>query len=147
MNEKFIVTFYDDDRKTILDQQEVNKGESVKYTGKTPEKPAENGIEYIFVGWEATTGNITMVMENIDLFAKYEANSKTSSKAEDAMYELSEANAEVAKLNEVMEAGNKVSQAEKATRDLTREEKNALVNEVKDKGSVNLDKQVENERD
>ena len=146
MDEKFVVTFYDDDRKTVLEKQEVNKGESVKYSGKTPEKPAENGIEYTFVGWEMS-GNIESVMENIDLFAKYEESSKMSSKEENALFELSEANAEEAKLNEVMEAGNKVAQVEKATRDMTLEDKTALVNEVKDKGSVDLDKQNENERD
>lgn len=96
MNQKFTVIFYDDDRKTILDKQEVKKGERAKYSGKIPEKPAENGVEYTFVGWE-TTGNITMVMENITLFAKYEESSKLNS-----MFELSEANAENAKLNEVM---------------------------------------------
>lgn len=146
MSEKFTVTFYDEDRKTVLETQEVNKGESVKYQGKFPEKPAENGIQYTFVGWE-TTGNITMVMENIELFAKYEESSKMSSKEENSMFELSEANAENANLNEVMQAGQKVAQAEKATREMTVEQKMDLVNEVIDKGSVDLDKQAENERD
>lgn len=36
---------------------------------------------------------------------------------------------------------------EKATREMTLEEKTDLVNEVIDKGSVDLDKQTENERD
>ena len=146
MNQKFTVTFYDDDRKTILDKQEVEKGESVKYSGKTPEKAAINGIEYTFSGWE-TTGNIMMVMEDIELFAKYDESSKVGSKEENSMLEMSEMNAESAKLNEVMEAGNKVNQVEKATRNMTVEQKKDLVNEVKDKGSVDLDKQVENERD
>ena len=61
MGEKFVVTFYDDDRKTILDKQEVNKGEEVKYSGKLPEKSPENGIEYTFVGW-ITSGNIKSVI-------------------------------------------------------------------------------------
>ena len=146
MSSKFTVIFYDDDRKTILDKQEVEKGASVKYLGKTPEKPAENGTQYTFVGWEMT-GNITMVMEDINLFAKYEESSKVSSKEENAMLDLTEKNAEVAKLNEVMQAGNKVTQAEKATRNLSLEQKKDLVNEVIETGSVDLDKQVENERD
>lgn len=141
MEEKFIVTFYDENRTTILDKQEVAKGQSVKYQGKVPEKPAENGIEYTFVGWE-TTGNIQMVMENIDAFAKYEESSKVNS-----MFELSEENAENAKLNDVMQAGQKVSEVEKATRNLSLEQKRDLVNEVKDKGSVSLDKEMETERD
>lgn len=145
MSQKFVVTFYDEDRKTILDKQEVNKGESVKYQGKTLEKPAENGINYIFIGWE-TTGNISMVMENIDLFAKYEESSKMTSK-EDVMFDLSESNAESAKLDDVMQAGKKINEVEKATRNLSLEQKRDLVNEVKDKGSVNLDKEIEIERD
>lgn len=139
MSEKFTVIFYDDDRKTILDKQEVNKGERVEYSGKTPEKPEENGIKHEFVGWE-TTGNIECVTENIELFAKYEAGKI------DAFFELSEANAEIANLNEVMQAGQKLSQVEKATRDLTAEQKKDLINEIKDKGSVDLEPQNEFEK-
>lgn len=141
MSQTFTVTFYDEDRKTVLNKQEVAKGQSVKYKGKTPEKPAENGIEYTFVGWEMT-GNITMVMEDIKLFAKYEESSKVN-----GMFELSEINAENAQLNEVMDAGKKVSQAEKATRNLSLEQKKDLVNEVKEKGSVDLENEIEAERD
>lgn len=140
MSEKFTVIFYDDDRTTILDKHEVKSGAKVEYEGKTPEKPEENGIRYEFIGWE-TTGNVECVTENIELFAKYEAGKV------DAFFELSEANAEIANLNEVMQAGQKVSQVEKATRDLTAEEKANLINEIKEKGSVELDKQAEVERD
>lgn len=146
MSQKFVVTFYDEDRKTILEKQEVSKGENVKYQGKMPEKPAVNGIEYTFVGWE-TTGNIQMVMEHIDLFAKYEESSKVSAKQEDILHDLSEANAENAKLDDVMRAGQKVNEAEKATRNLSVEQKKALVNEVKNKGSVHLEQEQEAERD
>ena len=146
MSDKFTVTFYDDDKKTILGKYEVQKGESVKYQGKTPEKPAENGIEYTFAGWE-TTGNIMEVMENIDLFAKYEETSKISTKQENEMYSLSQENAENAKLDDVVQAGQKVSEVEKATRDMTIEQKKDLINEVKDKGSVSLDKENEQERE
>ena len=140
MSEKFTVIFYDDDRQTILDKQEVKRESKVEYAGKSPEKPEENGIRYEFVGWE-TTGNVECVTENIELFAKYEAGKV------DAFFELSEANAEIANLNEVMQAGQKLSQIEKATRELTAEEKANLINEIKDKGSVELDKQAEAERD
>ena len=43
MSEKFIVIFYDDDRKTILDKQEVKRESKVEYGGKTPEKPDQIG--------------------------------------------------------------------------------------------------------
>lgn len=146
MNEKFTVIFYDDDRKTILDKQEVAKGETVKYQGKTPEKPAENGVQYTFVDWE-TTGNLMMVMENIEVYAKYEQDSKMTSQGEKLMLEMSEKNAENANLDEVMEAGQKVSVTEKATRDMSLEQKKDLVNEVMEKGSVDLGREAENERD
>ena len=144
MSDKFVVTFYDDDEETILDEQVVEKGASVEYQGEKPEKDAINGIEYTFVGWD-TIGDIKNVTEDIALIAKYEESSKSTAK--DDMYNLSQANAEKAKLNDVMEAGKKVDKAERATRDMTLEEKNALVNEVLDKGSVDLDKEAENERD
>jgi hypothetical protein len=146
MSDKFTVIFYDEDKKNILDKQEVKKGTQVKYNGKIPEKPAVNGIDYTFVGWE-TTGNITCVMEDINLYARYEESSKANAKNIDAMYELSENNAEIARLNEVMEAGKKVNEAEKATRDMTIEQKQDLVNEIKDKGSVDLSRENENERE
>lgn len=101
MNEKLIVTFYDEDRKTLLDKQEVNYADKVTYQGKLPEKPAENGIEYTFVGWE-TTGDLRNVIQNIDAFAKYEETSKVNT-----MFELSELNAENAKLDDVMRCWSK----------------------------------------
>lgn len=146
MDEQFTVIFYDEDRKTILDKQEVGKGESVKYQGKTPEKPLENGIQYTFIGWE-TTGNMKCVMENMEIYAKYEEDSKNISQDEKLMFEMSEKNAENANLNEVMESGQKLSGAEKATRDMSLEQKRDLVSEVMEKGSVDLGREAENERD
>lgn len=144
MSDKFVVTFYDDDEETILDEQVVESGASVEYQGPKPEKDSVNGIQYTFVGWD-TIGDIKNVTEDIALIAKYEEGSKATAK--DDMYALSQANAENARLNEVMDAGKKVDKAERATRDMTLEEKSALVNEIIDKGSVDLDKETENERD
>ncbi len=146
MDEQFTVIFYDEDRKTILDKQEVGKGENVKYQGKTPEKSLENGIQYTFIGWE-TTGNMKCVMENMEIYAKYEEDSKNISQDEKLMFEMSEKNAENANLNEVMESGQKLSGAEKATRDMSLEQKRDLVSEVMEKGSVDLGREAENERD
>ena len=144
--QKFIVTFFDEDRETILDRQEVEKGSEVKYNGKIPEKDAINGVEYYFAGWE-TVGNIKMVMEDINLYAKYEEGSKANSLDSNAMYELSEANAMEARWNEVLDAGKKVSRTENLTRNMSIEEKNNLVNEIKEKGFVDLDKEIENEKE
>lgn len=113
MDEKMIVIFYDEDEKTILDKQEVNKGEKVTYQGKLPEKPAENGIEYTFVNWR-TTGNLDKVMQDIQAYAQYEESSKMSSKEENAIFELSEANAEQANLNEVMRSWAKSGSSRKS---------------------------------
>ena len=146
MSEEFTATFYDEDRKTILEQQKVKKGESVSYQGKIPEKMAENGIQYTFVGWE-TTGNVGRIMEDVELFAQYEESSKIANKEEDTILELVETNTETANLKEVMQAGQKVIEAEKITREMTEQQKKDLVAKVMDKGSVDLDKQAENERD
>lgn len=103
MGKKFTVIFYDEDRKTILEQQEIEEGMEVKYKGKLPEKPAENGISYRFVGWE-TEGNLDKVIKDIEVFAKYQIDSKMNKEQTDWMQDLAEQNAESANLNEVMEA-------------------------------------------
>ena len=43
--EQFEVIFLDEDEKTILDKQIVNKGEKVEYKGKMPVKEPENQIK------------------------------------------------------------------------------------------------------
>ena len=141
MDQKHIVIFYDEDEKTILEKKEVGNGEKAEYSGKTPEKPSENGISYTFVGWK-TSGNLESVTDNLEAFAIYEENSKI-----DLFYELSEKNAENSRHNEVFEAGKKISKTEKATRNMTLEQKKDLVNQIKTQGSVNLDKENEHERD
>ena len=44
-------------------------------------------------------------------------------------------------------AGQKISAVEKAIRDLSLEEKQNLIQEIKEKGFVDLAKEAENERD
>ena len=102
MNEKFTVIFYNEDRKMMLEKQDVNKGDCVKYQGKLPEKPAENGIEYTFIGWETTDGDMTNVVQDMEIFAKYEETAKINS-----MFELTQLNAQNAKLDNVMRGGTK----------------------------------------
>ena len=130
MDEKFVVIFYDDDRKTILEKKEVIKGQKVEFTGKIPEKPVMQGVKYVFSGWE-TKGDMSSIKENMKLYAKYEES--------DSLFELSEENAENAKLNEVMQAGQKVNTVEKAVRDLSEQEKQNLINKIIEKGSATIE--------
>ena len=129
MSQMFVVTFFDEDRETILEKKEVAEGQKVEYTGKMPEKAMENGVEYRFSGWE-TTGNLESVTENIDVFAQYEES--------DLFFNLSETATENAKLNSVLAAGEKIGKLVEATKNMTPEEKESLINEVLEKGSVNL---------
>lgn len=142
MGEKFTVIFYDEDRKTILEEQEVEQGQAVKFQGKLPEK----GIGFAFAKWE-TTGNMDCVEENMEVFACYEETSKMASQPENNLFDLVEKNAESANLNEVMQAGQKVLKAEQKTRELTEEQRVDLVNEILQKGSVDLENSNENARD
>ena len=146
MDNKFTVIFYDEDGKTILDKQEAKKGQSITYKGKTPEKAPENGIEYTFIGWE-TTGNIVSVMQDTDLFAKYEEASKVNFQSTELTFDLLEENTEEAKLSDVMKSGKKLVDTEKVVRNFTAEQKINLVNEIKEKGFVSLGLEAENERD
>ena len=48
--EKFTVIFVDDDNKTVLETQEVDRGASVSYGGSQTEKTIDNR-NYALVGW------------------------------------------------------------------------------------------------
>lgn len=62
------------------------------------------------------------------------------------MYRLSEINAESSRYNEVLEAGKKLNEIENATEKMSPEEKKDLINQVKENGSVDLDKDSELDR-
>ncbi|MBP5263704.1 MAG: FecR domain-containing protein, partial [Lachnospiraceae bacterium] len=51
------VVFYDDDERTVLNQQTIGYGEVPKYTGEKPEKKADEKYTYLFAGWK--NGNRT----------------------------------------------------------------------------------------
>ncbi|MCR5498836.1 MAG: FecR domain-containing protein, partial [Acetatifactor sp.] len=51
------VVFYDDDERTVLNQQTIGYGEVPKYTGEKPEKKADEKYTYLFAGWK--NGNKT----------------------------------------------------------------------------------------
>ena len=65
-------TNYDD---KVLKTDTVNYGETPKYTGATPTKPADAQYTYTFVGWTPTintvTGNVTYKATYIDAKNKY----------------------------------------------------------------------------
>ena len=51
------VVFYDDDERTVLNQQTIGYGEVPKYKGEKPEKKADEKYTYLFTGWK--NGNKT----------------------------------------------------------------------------------------
>ena len=57
--ETFEVTWYDEDRETILYQTSVAYGESAQYQGETPTKETTAKASYTFAGWDRTATNIT----------------------------------------------------------------------------------------
>lgn len=134
--EQFEVIFLDDDRKTILDRQFVNKGEAVTYAGKTPEKEPTNQMTYTFIGW-TNEEKMASVEEKLILIAKYSAETLTSTKDENAMLQASLENAENTNLNATLEAGQKVSEQQKALAKDTRTAEQ-IVNEVLENGKAEI---------
>lgn len=134
--EQFEVIFLDDDRKTVLDHQMVNSGEQVKYKGKTPSKEPTNQMTYTFEGWIGEE-KMQSVQEKLVLVAKYSAESLTSTKDENAMLQASLENAENTNLNATIEAGQKVSEQQKA---LAKDPRTAeqIVNEVLENGKAEI---------
>ena len=127
--EQFEVIFLDDDRLTVLEQQFVEAGKAVKYKGKTPAKEPVNGVSYTFIGWVGEE-KMASVTEKLVLVAKYAAETATANKDEAALLQASLENAEKTNLNATIEAGQKVSEQQKA---LAKDSRTAeeIVNEVK----------------
>jgi len=138
--EEFEVIFLDDDRKTILDHQLVNAGATVKYKGNPPEKEATNGISYTFIGWIGEE-KMEAVQEKLVLVAKYSAEMLSATKDENAMLQASLANAENTNLNATIEAGQKVSEQQKALAKDTRTAEQ-IVNDILENGKTEIGQEV-----
>ena len=133
--EQFEVIFYDEDEKTVLDRQLVSSGEKVVYTGAEPFKEPINGVSYKFVGWTGEE-NLESVTDNLALVAKYEAETNTVDK-ENALLKASLENARNTNLNATVEAGQKVSEQQKATEKDSRTSEE-IVNEIITKGKTEI---------
>ena len=138
--EQFEIIFYDDDGQTVLDKQVVNKGEKVKYKGKTPSKNPINQIKYTFTGWtnEEKLENVT---ENIHLIAKYSEETVVSSKDEEEMLKASLENAKNTPLNSTIEAGRKVNEQQKAFEKETRTAEE-IVNDILENGKTEIGQEI-----
>lgn len=104
--EQFEVIFLDEDRKTVLDKQLVNKGEAVKYNGKEPIKEPENQIKYVFEGWIGEE-KMQDVQENLILIAKYSSETITNS-VEQAFFDATLESTEKTDINSTVEASQKI---------------------------------------
>ena len=129
------VIFYDDDEKTVLDRQSVEKGSKVVYGGKEPSKEPINSVTYTFVGW-TNEEQLECVNDNLVLVAKYDAESPTTS-YENALLKASLENARNTNLNATVEAGQKVSEQQKATEKDSRSAEE-IVNEVLENGKAEI---------
>ena len=71
----YTVTFYDEDRETILDTQTIDYGEDVEYAGDELVKAADETYTYAFEKWVDVDGNdvsLENITENIVVYAQYE---------------------------------------------------------------------------
>lgn len=137
----FEVIFLDDDKKTILDKQNVESGKSVQYNGQTPVKEPTAYETYTFSGW-INEEKLNQVNENLVLIAKYTVETKNSAK--DAMYEASLENAEGANLNETIDAGKKVDMQQKAIAKDPRTV-SEIVSEVMKNGKTEIGQEINKE--
>lgn len=141
--EQIEVIFLDDDKLTILDRQFVEYGRSTKYKGKLPEKPASLEGKYTFIGW-TNEEKLDCITQRLILVAKY--NLEVNSEIKDAMYEASLENAENSKLNETMEAGQKVSAQQKA---LEKDPRSVteIVNDILENGQTEIGENLDKDKD
>lgn len=67
---KYTVKFYGYDGQTVLQSSDVEYGQTPKYTGATPTKPASASTTYKFNGWnpaiEAVKGNVSYIAQFVD---------------------------------------------------------------------------------
>lgn len=134
--EQYEVIFLDDDKATVLDRQFVNEGEKVTYKGQTPTKEPTNMMTYTFSGWVGEE-KMEAVTEKLVLIAKYTAETVTNSKDEAALLAASLENAENTNLSATVEAGQKLSEQQKA---LEKDSRSAeqIVNEVLENGKAEI---------
>lgn len=134
--EQYEVIFLDDDKTTVLDRQMVNEGERVEYKGQTPTKEPTNMMTYTFAGWIGEE-RMESVTERLILIAKYSAETVVNSKDEAALLAASLENAEATNLNATVEAGQKVTEQQKA---LEKDSRTAeqIVNEVLENGKAEI---------
>lgn len=109
--EIYDVVFLDDDRITVLDKQQVKKGDVVSYKGQTPIKAPTAQETYQFKGWIGEE-KLNNVSENLILIALYEVT--VNHETQDAMYNSSLESAQESLLNETLDAGKKVEEQKKA---------------------------------
>ena len=134
--EQYEVIFLDDDKTTILDRQMVDEGARVEYKGQTPTKEQTNMMTYTFSGWIGEE-KMESVTERLILVAKYSAETVVNSKDEAALLDASLENAENTNLNATIEAGQKVTEQQKA---LEKDSRTAeqIVNEVLENGKAEI---------
>ena len=74
----YTVTFYDENKTTVLDTLKDEYGTSIVYSGANPTKPADNTYAYTFECWETAEGEEydlsgKTITSDLALYAKYRA--------------------------------------------------------------------------
>ena len=137
--EQFEVIFLDDDEKTVLDKQLVEKGTKVEYNGKEPEKDTINGIRYVFSGW-TNEEKLKDVKENITLVAIYKE--ETDLVIEEALFNSTLESTKKKDLNSTIAAGNKLTAQKEAIEKDSRSPLE-IVEEVLKNGKVEIGNEIE----
>lgn len=133
--EQYEIVFLDEDSKTVLDKQVVNKGDKAEYKGKKPEKEPENQVRYVFVGW-TNEEKLNSVQENLTLVAKYETEVIANS-LEEAFYNATFEVAKNSDINATMQAGQKLVGQLKALEKESRKPEE-IVNTILKEGKTEL---------
>lgn len=131
---EFEVIFLMDDKVTVLETKMVPKGAKAIYTGKEPEKEATLEGKYIFDGWE-NAEQLESVTGKVVCIAKFRL--EANANQQDAMYQLSQENAEATNLNDALAAGQKVAEQEKALEQDPRSV-SEIVNDIKENGKTEI---------
>lgn len=140
MEEFFDVYFIDDDRMTVLQTQKVKKGEKAIYTGKTPTKEQTIETKYTFKCWDGEE-KLESITEDTIVYALYDEENISTSKDENDMYNASLENAENSNLQNVFDAGQKVSSQQLAVEKDSRTTEE-IVNDIVENGKTEVGQEV-----
>jgi hypothetical protein len=130
---EYDVVFMMDDGKTVVHQQKAAKGTECVYSGPTPTKPDTLDGRFVFIGW-SNEEELKNIQSDLVCIAKF--NLETKSK-EDIAVDLTEGVALEAELDNVLEAGKKISEQQKAL-ELDPRTTEEIISDIKENGRTEI---------